>query len=851
MARGLQGERTSPSALRHVRSRADCRRAVGLRGRIRRRTCGGAAGAPVACDRHDAVHGAGPGANGPSRDESLCRSRHVGGAVSGTGLRCDGHRRGGRRLRRRWPARCVHRQQDRPEPAVSQSRPVEVRGRHRTRGARRIDPERDRRRDPRAVRKRGGGGHRAVALDAGCGVRGREQRWPARSLRLPLRRPEPALREPGRWHVQGGGRSARSGAHRRERDGGVLRLRSRRLARRLCANEPVRPGEESGRPARPAVSKSWRRHILRSHRRGRHRRRVDGPFGDVVGLRPRRLARPVCRQRLRGARPALSQQPGRHVHRRRRRGRATHGVLFDGRRFGRREQRRADRPARRRHGGDLAHQGPARDGRVAGARAAGAGRDHGCAAAHAQRAVREHRRRPDAGGGESRRVSGDGLDVVGAVRGPRQRRPARPARDQRHEPRVSQRRSARPHHGVGKSRRLAPADEGIAAIRGTESGVSKSWRPELRGSWPRLGARSRRREFRGGVRRFRWRWRPRPGVRQLRGGAHRAAQRQREGPSRDPCVARLGLEPLRRGRDRAAGNRRRRAGAAARARARLPVEQRAAAAFRARRRKRDPAADDRVAQRPHADVPGPRGGPALYDHGAGGFGGAGGGGEDGGGRVPAVRRRERSAGPFAALGGEFSRGRATVVAGPFRSARAGAGVSGFRRGRRGRCRDRRNEPATGANPPERRGTFRAVDHAARRGGGRRTVAGVRRERRRPDRSAANPRWRQPSGEFAGLPAGAAFESRRGRLCRRRGRVAGLAGSRRRCGGGRLRPRRPARRISRRAKRARPVSECAAQRAAAQCGRTVRGRDGGFGAGVARCGHGDVGDLDRRGSRRLA
>ena len=92
-----------------------------------------------------------------------------------------------------------------------------------------------------------------------------------------------------------------------------------------------------------------------------------GPFGDLVGLRRRRLARPLRGERFRAAGQALPQQPRRDVHRRDRRGRPPHAVLLHGLGPGRREQRRPDRFSRRGHGGDDPPEGPADDGGSPGA----------------------------------------------------------------------------------------------------------------------------------------------------------------------------------------------------------------------------------------------------------------------------------------------------------------------------------------------------------------------------------------------------------------------------------------------------------------------------------------------------
>ena len=58
------------------------------------------------------------------------------------------------------------------------------------------------------------------------------------------------------------------------------------------------------------------------------------------------------------------------------------------------------------------------------------------AAVHAKRALREHGHGAVPGGGVPGGSGGDGLDVVGALRGPRRRRAPRPVRHERHDPRV-------------------------------------------------------------------------------------------------------------------------------------------------------------------------------------------------------------------------------------------------------------------------------------------------------------------------------------------------------------------------------------------------------------------------------
>jgi hypothetical protein len=83
------------------------------------------------------------------------------------------------------------------------------------------------------VTEKAGVGGEPGRLEAGRDVRRHQQQRAPGHLRLPLQRPEPPLHQPGRRHVQGDGPRLRARRGRRERHGGLLRLRPRRLARRL------------------------------------------------------------------------------------------------------------------------------------------------------------------------------------------------------------------------------------------------------------------------------------------------------------------------------------------------------------------------------------------------------------------------------------------------------------------------------------------------------------------------------------------------------------------------------------------------------------------------------------------
>ena len=61
------------------------------------------------------------------------------------------------------------------------------------------------------------GARQAGSVDARGRVCGREQRRPAGSLSVPVRRPEPTVHQPRRRHLQGGGRGARPRGERRQR----------------------------------------------------------------------------------------------------------------------------------------------------------------------------------------------------------------------------------------------------------------------------------------------------------------------------------------------------------------------------------------------------------------------------------------------------------------------------------------------------------------------------------------------------------------------------------------------------------------------------------------------------------
>ena len=74
----------------------------------------------------------------------------------------------------------------------------------------------------------------------------------------------------------------------------------------------------AGPPGLP-VPQQRQRHLHRRHQQGRHLGPDPGPHRHLVRRQPGRLARPLCRQRLRDARPLLPQQGRRHLHRCRRR----------------------------------------------------------------------------------------------------------------------------------------------------------------------------------------------------------------------------------------------------------------------------------------------------------------------------------------------------------------------------------------------------------------------------------------------------------------------------------------------------------------------------------------------------
>jgi hypothetical protein len=137
----------------------------------------------------------------------------------GSSWRLVRHGRRDRRLRRRRPAGHLRREQDRRSCRL-----------FRNLGNWKFEDVTEKAGVATRQRRRG--------LEAGRDVRRRRQQRPPGHLRLPLQRPEPPLHQPGRRHVQGGGPRLRARGERRLRDGGLLRLRPRRLPRRLRPDQP-------------------------------------------------------------------------------------------------------------------------------------------------------------------------------------------------------------------------------------------------------------------------------------------------------------------------------------------------------------------------------------------------------------------------------------------------------------------------------------------------------------------------------------------------------------------------------------------------------------------------------------
>ena len=90
----------------------------------------------------------------------------------------------------------------------------------------------------------------------------------ARHLRLPLRRPEPALRQQRRRHLHRTRPRIRPRHQGRLRHGDLRRLRRRRLPRLLPGHQHSRFFEEPARPPRLPVPQQRQRHV---HRRVRRR----------------------------------------------------------------------------------------------------------------------------------------------------------------------------------------------------------------------------------------------------------------------------------------------------------------------------------------------------------------------------------------------------------------------------------------------------------------------------------------------------------------------------------------------------------------------------------------------------
>jgi hypothetical protein len=104
------------------------------------------------------------------------------------------------------------------------------------------------------------------------------------------------------------------------------------------------------------------------------------------------------------------------------------------------------------------------------------------------------------------------LDLVGPARGLRQRRLARPPRDQRHDPRGEQFRHPQPHDAGGNRCGAHPRHEGLTRAERAASCLPQPPRRGLCGRLRRMGPRRVRCRLRRGHGRFRQRRRPRPGL---------------------------------------------------------------------------------------------------------------------------------------------------------------------------------------------------------------------------------------------------------------------------------------------------------------------------------------------------
>ena len=259
-------------------------------------------------------------------------------------------------------------------------------------------------------------------------------------------------------------------------------------------------------------------------------RRVAEPFRDVVGLRQRRLARPLRRQRLRGPRQALPQQPGRHVHRYARQRAAPHLLLLDGLGPWRREQRRPHRLLRRGHG---RHQPPGRTSTRSPTPAAGRWRPLGIQRLRPSTTATRSSSTPALAGSSRRRTSPESPPPTGPGRCA-SRTWTTTAASTSSSPTGSSGTRARTCNA-----RIMNAETAAERIRimqespvlaETHLAFRNLGRPAVRGRKRRLGPRPEGRRLRRRLRRPQRGRQPRPRLFQLRGRRHHPAQRQRHGP---------------------------------------------------------------------------------------------------------------------------------------------------------------------------------------------------------------------------------------------------------------------------------------------------------------------------------
>ena len=120
---------------------------------------------------------------------------------------------------------------------------------------------------PSRMYREGRGRRAAGGLDRGGDLRRHQQHRPPRHLRLPDRRAQPPLHQPGGRDVQGDGPPVRARCRRFERDGGLLRLRPGRLARSLPGDQHPERHPAPERPARLPLSQQPQRDLHRRDRR--------------------------------------------------------------------------------------------------------------------------------------------------------------------------------------------------------------------------------------------------------------------------------------------------------------------------------------------------------------------------------------------------------------------------------------------------------------------------------------------------------------------------------------------------------------------------------------------------------